>query len=315
MKATPLVSIIIPVYNRADIVGETLLSIQKQTYEYWECIVIDDGSTDTTMDVVSAFAKADSRITLHKRPDALPKGANACRNYGFSISSGTYVNWFDSDDLMVATKLEKQLASIRTTNTVFNVCQTMVFDHATKKELGLRSQHIISEDFFNDFIVDKIKWLTQAPLIESSFIKTHKITFDEQLHRSQERDFFIKILAVLEKYATIDEPLVYLRKHDNSISYGKRTDTKDSSTFQVNWNTYVKHSAALTDQTKKYLIKLMKHGIREQIIIKNFTLARKFYKALLESKAPLSVGYKLKVQLAFCTYFLCNKGYFLLKDE
>lgn len=315
MKATPLISIIIPAYNRADIIGETLLSIQKQSYTHWECIVVDDGSSDATIGAVSAFAKADSRIILYKRPDTLPKGANACRNYGFSKSKGTYVNWFDSDDVMTEDKLEKQLECLLATQTVFNVCQSMVFDHVTKKELGLRSQRIISDNFFNDFILDDIKWLTQAPLIKSSFIKTHKITFDESLHRSQERDFFIKVLAVLEKYSTIDKPLVYLRKHINSISYGERSDEKDMSAFNVNYTTYKKYPKMLNEKAKNYLVKLMKHSLREQLVGKNFKLARRFYRELQTSGANLSIGYKVRVQMAFCSYFLFNKGYFLLKDE
>ena len=215
---------------------------------------------------------------------------------------------------MTEDKLEKQLKCMLETNTVFNVCQSMVFDHITKKELGLRSKRIISDDFFNDFILDDIKWLTQAPLIKSSFIKTHNITFDESLHRSQERDFFIKILAVLEKYSTIDTPLVYLRKHVNSISYGERTDEKDISAFHVNCITFKKYSEVLNEKAKNYLIKLMKHSIRAQIVGKNFKLARRFYRELLASGAKVSAGYKARVQIAFISYSLFNKGYFLLKD-
>ena len=314
MRVTPLVSIIIPIYNRADIVGETLLSIQKQTYKHWECIVVDDGSTDTTVDVVSAFAKADSRIQIYKRPDTMPKGANACRNYGFSLSNGAYINWFDSDDLMVENKLEKQLESLVESQTDFNVCQSMVFDHATKEELGLRAKYIISDDFFNDFVLDKVKWLTQAPLIKRTLIETHNLAFDETLQRSQERDYFIKLLAVIKEYTTVDEPLVYLRKHNDSISYGKRSDAKDISTFNVNYNTYLQFSEKLNDSAKVYLIKLMKDGVREQIVLKNFRLAKQFYRKLLKSKIALSVGYKIKVYLAFCTFYMFNKGYFLLKD-
>lgn len=314
MLGNPLVSIIIPVYNRETLISETIRSIQEQTYTHWECIIVDDGSSDKTIAVVSAFAKADPRIILYKRPETAPKGANACRNYGYKKSKGDYVNWFDSDDLMVVDKLEKQLQVLQNTNTLFNVCQTMVFDDITKKELGLRCEHIISEDFFNDFISDKIKWLTQAPLINSSFIKTNNITFNEDLHRSQERDFFIKILAIIDDYSSIDEPLVYLRKHTDSISYGLQSDKKYSSTFNVNYNTYKDFSKLLNERTKKYLVTLMKHSLREQIVGRNFKLAKRFYNDLLDSGAPVTTKYKLRVQLALCSYFLFNKGYFLLKD-
>ncbi|MCB0747424.1 MAG: glycosyltransferase family 2 protein [Ignavibacteriae bacterium] len=103
---SPLVSIIIPTFNRVHLIGETLDSILAQTYTNWECIVVDDNSTDDTETLVKGYQSKDSRIQYHKRPSNRLKGANACRNYGFELSQGAYVNWFDSDDLMVNTRLE-----------------------------------------------------------------------------------------------------------------------------------------------------------------------------------------------------------------
>src|SRR5690606_36556858 len=105
MPNQPLVSIIIPTFNRAHLIGETLDSVLAQTYQNWECIVVDDGSTDKTEATVGAYLKRDARFRLFKRPDHKPKGANACRNYGFEKSKGEYVQWFDSDDLMHPEKL------------------------------------------------------------------------------------------------------------------------------------------------------------------------------------------------------------------
>ena len=79
----PLVSIIIPTYNRAHFIGETLESVLAQTYHNWECIVIDDGSTDYTDELMEFYCEKDSRIQYYHRPSHKPKGANACRNYGF----------------------------------------------------------------------------------------------------------------------------------------------------------------------------------------------------------------------------------------
>ena len=68
MTSTPLISIIIPTYNRAHLIGETLDSILVQTYPNWECIVVDDGSTDTTADVMREYIKKDNRFQYHQRP-------------------------------------------------------------------------------------------------------------------------------------------------------------------------------------------------------------------------------------------------------
>jgi len=101
----PLVSIIIPTYNRAGIIGETLESIIKQSFSDWECIIVDDGSTDSTEAVVKEYTEKDSRFKYYRRPHEIIKGANSCRNYGFKKSAGKYINWFDSDDLYLPTAL------------------------------------------------------------------------------------------------------------------------------------------------------------------------------------------------------------------
>ncbi|MGJ8551128.1 glycosyltransferase family 2 protein [Winogradskyella wichelsiae] len=102
----PLVSIIIPTFNRAHLIGETLDSVLAQTYQNWECIVVDDGSTDHTAEVLSSYCDKDSRFQYHHRPaDRLP-GGNAARNYGFEISKGEYLIFLDSDDIIIDTNLE-----------------------------------------------------------------------------------------------------------------------------------------------------------------------------------------------------------------
>ena len=96
---TALVSIITPNFNRADLIIETAQSIFKQTFTNWEWIIIDDGSTDASMDVLQRLASEDSRIKVFQRNRA-PKGACACRNIGVEISVGRYLIFLDSDDLL-----------------------------------------------------------------------------------------------------------------------------------------------------------------------------------------------------------------------
>lgn len=90
MKKSPLISIIIPVYNREKLVQETLVSVIAQTNENWECIVIDDGSTDKTWQGLETYSKKDDRIKPIKRYRG-PKRANTCRNIGIENSEGEYL--------------------------------------------------------------------------------------------------------------------------------------------------------------------------------------------------------------------------------
>ena len=76
-----MVSIIMPIYNRAHLIIETLNSIKKQTYQNWECLIIDDGSTDNTSEVVINYAAQDTRFKFYTRPETSVKGPSSCRNY------------------------------------------------------------------------------------------------------------------------------------------------------------------------------------------------------------------------------------------
>src|SRR5690554_1580908 len=106
MNNLPLVSIIIPTFNRAHLIGETLDSVLAQTYHNWECIVVDDGSTDNTDEVMAEYMARDARFQYHHRPEDRLPGGNAARNYGFEVSKGEYIQWFDDDDVMKAKFLE-----------------------------------------------------------------------------------------------------------------------------------------------------------------------------------------------------------------
>lgn len=103
------VSIIIPVYNRQDLLGETLNSVLKQSHENWECIIVDDGSEDNTGQVGRDYATRDGRISFLERPIKRSKGAASCRNFGLEKVKGDFIQFLDSDDILHPEKLEKQL--------------------------------------------------------------------------------------------------------------------------------------------------------------------------------------------------------------
>jgi glycosyltransferase involved in cell wall biosynthesis len=99
----PLVSVIVPSYNFGHLIAETLRCVQAQTYENWECVVVDDGSTDDTSEVVSAFASQDPRIRYLRQEN---QKQAAARNLGIANSQGEYFQFLDADDLIEARKLE-----------------------------------------------------------------------------------------------------------------------------------------------------------------------------------------------------------------
>jgi glycosyltransferase involved in cell wall biosynthesis len=106
MNNSPLVSIIIPAYNYSHFLFETLGDIQKQTYQNWECIIVDDGSSDNTKEVVAQIVKKDQRFIYIYQNN---KGPNAARNNGINHSKGEFIQFLDADDKMEHHKLEVQV--------------------------------------------------------------------------------------------------------------------------------------------------------------------------------------------------------------
>lgn len=100
-----LVSIIIPCYNYGWLLAETLDSVLAQTYQQWECIVIDDGSTDTTRTVAESYQRRDARFRYAYQANA---GMSAARNRGLALAQGDYIQFLDADDLLAAPKLATQ---------------------------------------------------------------------------------------------------------------------------------------------------------------------------------------------------------------
>ena len=105
----PLVSIIIPSVNRADLIKETIDSVEKQLYQNWECIIVDDGSSEKDIKQIRGYLQEDTRFSFYKRPNEFPKGAAGSRNYGFKLSKGKYIQWLDDDDLLEPDKILKQV--------------------------------------------------------------------------------------------------------------------------------------------------------------------------------------------------------------
>src|SRR4051812_16561576 len=94
----PKVSIIIPAYNASGVIAEAIQSIQSQTWQNWELVIINDGSTDHTEDVVSQYL-ADPRIVYSKQENM---GCSAAKNTGLALASGQFIQYLDADDLLSA---------------------------------------------------------------------------------------------------------------------------------------------------------------------------------------------------------------------
>lgn len=107
MENLGLVSIVMPMYNSAQFVAQSIESVLAQTYPYWELLIVDDVSTDNSVQIVEAYAQKDARIKLFQNP--ANSGAAQSRNYALREAQGRWIAFLDSDDLWLPRKLEKQV--------------------------------------------------------------------------------------------------------------------------------------------------------------------------------------------------------------
>jgi len=104
-----LINIIVTCYNQAHYLDEALQSVLDQTYPDWECIIVNDGSTDYTEEVAQKWVEKDSRFHYLKKENG---GLSSARNAGLELAKGEYIQFLDSDDFLVNTKLQLSLQQL-----------------------------------------------------------------------------------------------------------------------------------------------------------------------------------------------------------
>lgn len=241
-----LISIIIPVYNRAHLIGETLDSVLKQTYTNWECIIVDDGSTDNSERVIGEYVKKDSRIQYDKRPVNKLKGPSSCRNYGIKKSAGEYVIFLDSDDILEPFCL-KQRIDFANKNSKFDfwVFKMNILTDGQKTKNLYNTIPSKESDFFfykKEFIKGNFPFTVTCPLWRATIVKENG--FDEQMIRLEDPDFHLRVLQKGYKCITA--------KHLPSDTY-----------YRVNSSKIQQLNSIKADIIKSYIYFLSKHYVIE----------------------------------------------------
>ncbi|MBD0823869.1 glycosyltransferase family 2 protein [Aestuariibaculum marinum] len=281
MQGNPLVSIIIPTFNRAHLIGETLDSVLAQTYTNWECIVVDDGSTDNTASVLQSYIDKDSRFQYHHRPKNRLPGGNAARNYGFELSSGEYIQWFDDDDLMVPEKLEVKLTYLLDNKVDFVMSKTKYFNKNGYNNKSYGYNYSEGDINFLSFVMTHITWVTNDMIIKRSVAE--KISFNEVLKSGQEFNFSCKLLLETNSLKKVDEFLTLKRFH--KISIGKKRQVDKShywiTSFDLHWVNYNelnRHYIIPKIFNEYTLLKCVKSYLNESEIKLSYTFHKEMFK-------------------------------------
>jgi glycosyltransferase involved in cell wall biosynthesis len=215
-----LVSIIVPVYNGAGFIPDTLESVRRQTHPEWECIIIDDGSTDNTAAIVKREIAGDPRFIYTYQPNA---GLSAARNAGIERAKGAYFQFLDADDVLLPSKLTEQLdCMIRDKAEVSYTdyrtgCATDVYRPAEfYKPAQFHSAELLAElitRWESMLIIPPHCWLFHA-----SLFKAKKLRFDAELPNHEDFDCWINIFRLSPTVVYLDKKLAIYRVSAGSMS-------------------------------------------------------------------------------------------------
>jgi glycosyltransferase involved in cell wall biosynthesis len=214
---SPIVSIIIPTYNREHTLLQTLQSVSKQTSDDWECIIVDDGSTDNTISLVKKFSASDQRFRFFER-ERTPKGACTCRNIGVEKSNGDYLIFLDSDDLLTPNCVEDRLTTFRKfPENDFLVFATQAFYNHPDDDDTLLNIMTKQNPIYRFLNIEPV-WLSTGPIWKKSTI-TDLGGWDEQASSFQDWDLSVRALIADKTYDYFSQVDNYWRRgHSNAMN-------------------------------------------------------------------------------------------------
>jgi glycosyltransferase involved in cell wall biosynthesis len=210
---TVKVSVIIPTYNRADLLPEAIDSVLAQTWKEMEIIVVDDGSTDRTEETVRRY---DDRVRYFYKENGGPSSA---RNMGIKEARGAYVAFLDSDDVWEPEKLRIQMDFMREHPEIKFVCtDSSLIGPRKSRERKLRKDsmgHLFPILYSNSFIRTSTALMVKECFQEIGY-------FDERYRSVEDYDVWLRV-AKRFPIAYLNQPLVRYRKHEDNVSHDKIT--------------------------------------------------------------------------------------------
>lgn len=210
----PLVSILMLTYNRAGYLAAAIDSVLKQTYQHWELIVIDDGSTDETARILQGYQ--DARITYHQHADN--KGLMARRRESLSYITGSYAAILDSDDIWTSEqKLEKQVTFMETYPECAVVGSFITHIDETGREIG-RNRYGTTDSVIRNHLLVRNQFAHSSELLRSSYLKLTAGYRD--IVPGEDLDLYLQ-LGQYGTFANLPEYLVSYRIHQESSSVRK----------------------------------------------------------------------------------------------
>ncbi|MFA9187148.1 glycosyltransferase family 2 protein [Flavobacterium sp. FBOR7N2.3] len=208
----PLVSVIIPTFNSEKYISDTIISVQNQTYQNWEMLLVDDGSTDKTQTIITSFL-TDKRIQFY--PLEKNSGTGVARNFALAKANGKYISFLDADDLWKSDKLEKQINFMQTHNQPFTFSFYDCIDEQGNS-LNRRIEAPRNLSYRQLFFCNYVGNLTGIYDVEYF----GKISISN-IRKRQDWMHWLTILKKIKTAKPVPESLAFYRIRENSLSTSK----------------------------------------------------------------------------------------------
>lgn len=305
-----LITIIIPVYNVEEYIEMCLESVQVQTYDNIEIILINDGSTDNSKKICEKYTNMDSRFKIINKKN---EGVSAARNVGLQKANGKYVTFVDSDDYIDKNYIFYLYNQIIKNNTDISICGTIDVDE--NGDYKRYSKNYVEEidsikalqELLNEEYYTSVVW---AKMYKKELVQN--IKFNNEIKIAEDLDFLYKVIGKAKTISVnTNKKLYYYRMRKNSLT---------SKEYNRNWENEIKLCKDIIEDCKKNNINIVSNAIRRYIRI-NCTCMIKILKYCKDDKKnynklkknikqyekmymrDTNIGLKLKIKMILLLYY------------
>lgn len=244
---TPIVSVIVPVYNNEKYLSHCINSILNQSCQDFEIILVDDGSQDNSLNICTEFANADARIkVLHQKN----YGVSAARNNALHIAEGKYITFIDGDDYVEKKYLENLLDAIGKDNVQLGICgfREIYSETKTIKLQTMKSCYLSNSCLYKElFLTNNIRGYLWNKIFLRSIILNNNIYLNEQLTIREDQDFIFRYLKYTENGFFVDNCAYNYIRHFGSAT---RPDINSEVYMQKRVDMYLEILKALNSMQK-----------------------------------------------------------------
>lgn len=268
-----LISVIVPCFNQASFLDETLNSVLNQTYSHWECIIVNDGSPDDTEKVSKKWTNKDSRFKYICKENG---GLSSARNKGLDIAKGDFIQFLDSDDLLRFDKFQKSIDAIEKNSADIAITNFIRFkkslNHLKKAFCKLEEQTFSFESILlqwdRDFSIPIHCGLFRRTVIDG-------ISFNEKLKAKEDWMFWIQTFENNPKVSFINENMAQYRMHSNGMT--KNSGLMEENQKKANLLIYNSLNEYYKERFFERLINELEHSKREYKNFKDNVFYRKIF--------------------------------------